>query len=69
VKNLYIKIADDISDKAAVAYVDSVISQGRVSGALNDGYCYATTFRDDVVVIARKTKTGDSFRVFKRGSV
>ena len=63
---IIINYDDDIPDKNAISYVDTVISMGRCSGLNEESYCYASRFKDGTVVLADVTKTGtDVFRVRK----
>ena len=65
---IIINYDDDIPDKNAISYVDTVISMGRCSGMNEESYCYASRFKDGTVVLADVTKAGtDVFRVRKEG--
>lgn len=66
-RRINITIDDDISDSEALAYVFTVVDQGRISGyPVEDTYCYGTRFVDGTVVSAWKTKAGnDGFMVYR----
>lgn len=58
--------AKDIGDVEATYYVIKVIQGGRVSKSRHgDAYCFVTTFKNGVVVVADRTKTLDTFRVYR----
>jgi len=51
-------------DDDPLFYVQRVMSEGKIS---NNGkcYCYATRFKNNVVVTCKKTKLGFSFNVYQ----
>ena len=56
---------ENISIEDAISYTEAVIHNGKISNN-NTQYCYATVFKDNVVVYAYVTKTGNyAFTVFK----
>lgn len=52
-------------DDDPLIYVQRVIQEGKISDNGNC-YCYATVFKDRVVVTCKKTKLGFSFEVFNQ---
>jgi len=54
---------DDVDPEIALMRVMAVVKNGRVSD-YSRCYCFVTTFTDQTMVIADRTKTGtDTFRV------
>lgn len=65
-KRLILNIMDDsIDDDEALYKVAMVVQGGKVSEtSKGEQYCFATVFRDGIMVEAHKTKLGHSFRVY-----
>ena len=61
-KSIIIRNRAEIAESECLAYLNVVIAKGRIS---DDGkcYCYATRFRDGIVVVARRTKDSDIFDI------
>lgn len=61
---IIINYDDDIPDRNAINYVDTVISMGRCSGLNEESFCYVSEFKDGTIVFADVTKAGtDVFRI------
>jgi len=58
-----------LTDSECLAFVDRVISKGKISGDIDKGteqYCYVSTFsykRSKFVVVARRRKNTHTFKV------
>lgn len=60
---------ENISIEDAISYTESVIHNGKISNN-NTQYCYATRFKNNVMVYAYVTKTGNyAFRVYKHEQI
>lgn len=57
---------EDVNIEDAISHVEAVIRNGKVSKN-NTQYCYATVFKNNLVVYADVTKTGShKFMVYQR---
>ena len=63
---LIIRNDSDKTDADALGYVQYVVSMGRVSDNGLD-YCFATTFKDGMVVYTIRNKKSDTFWVKNEG--
>lgn len=61
---IIITIRDDTPDLKAVNCVAAVMRQGRISTG-GESYCYVAEFEDGIMVAADRTKTADTFKVWK----
>lgn len=65
-KQILIKFPDDITDEQAMAYVSTVIKQGKISKN-NTKYCYVTVFSDGMRVSANDRSRYPSFVLWRIG--
>ena len=57
---------EDVNIEEAISHVEVVIRKGKISKNYTQ-YCYATIFKNNLVVYADITKTGSyKFRVYQR---
>jgi len=63
---IIINILGDIEPDEA-CYKTAMVIQGGLTSQTSKGnqYCFATVFKDQIMVEAHKTKLGHSFRVYK----